>query len=206
MGPLSLEETAALLEVARGHWLEPLFRLALTTGMREGELLALNRREGDLEAHHLSVVASMLWRHGEPVYSTPKARRSRRQIALVPEMVAMLREHRYQQRTQRLKAGPAWQGDRYDAVFTDELGFPLQRHRVVWQLERLLAEASLPRIRFHDLRHTCATLLLAQRVHPKVVSELLGHATVTMTLDRYSHVLPHMQEEAARAIGDLLTW
>lgn len=206
MRPLSREEANRFLAAARGHWLEPLFRLALTTGMREGELLALKWRDVDLEAHRLSVVASLYWRDFKPVYSTPKTRRSRRQIAVPPQMVEALRTQRQAQRAQRLRTGPAWQGEQYDAVFTDELGFPLHRSRVVWQFIRMLRAAGLPRVRFHDLRHTCATLQLAQGVHPKIVSEMLGHASVNMTLDRYSHVLPHMQAAAARAIGDVLDW
>lgn len=204
--PLSPDEMNHFLDVARGHWIEPLFRLALTTGMRQGELLALKWRDVDLDRHRLSVVSSMRFRGGEPVYAEPKTKRSRRRIAIAPEMSAALREHRHQQRAWRMKAGPAWQGDRYDAVFSDELGFPLHYARVVWQFKRLLAKAGLPSIRFHDLRHTCATLALAQGVNPKIVSEMLGHSSVSITLDIYSHVLPHMQEDAARAIGDTLRW
>lgn len=207
MRPLSPDEANAFLDAARGHWLEPLFRLALTTGMRQGELMALRWRDVELEAHRLSVVATMRWRGGDPVYTSPKTKRSRRQIAFPPEMAAALVAYRQRQRMWRVKAGPAWQGERYgDPVFSDELGFPLRAKRVAEQFKRLLRDAGLPVVRFHDLRHTCATLLLGRGVHPKVVSELLGHATVNMTLDRYSHVLPHMQEEAARAIGDTLQW
>lgn len=207
MRTLSREQANDLLRAARGHWLEPLFRLALTTGMRHGELLALRWREVDLQGRRLSVVATLRWLHGEAIFTAPKTRRSRRQIALSPEMVAALRDWRHLRRVWQMAAGPAWQGERYgDTVFVDQLGRPLQPHRVLRQYRALLAAAGLPRIRFHDLRHTCATLLLAQRVHPKVVSEMLGHATVTMTLDRYSHVLPDMQEEAARVIGGMLDW
>ena len=166
--------------------------------------MALRWRDVDLARRRLSVVASLHWRHGKPVYTFPKTRRSRRQIALAAEMTAVLQAHRRQQRAWRIKAGPAWQGEQFDAVFSDELGFPLQASRIRRALYRLLACAGLPRIRVHDLRHTCATLLLTQRVHPKVVSEMLGHASITMTLDLYSHVLPDMQEDAARAIGDML--
>ncbi len=206
MQPLSPDEVNLFLETARGHWLEALFRLALTTGMRQGELMALRWRDVDLDGRRLSVVATMLYRQGEPVYSTPKTKRSRRQIALAAEMVSALQRHQHQQRAWRLRAGPAWQGDRYDAVFSDELGFPLHGKRAVYAFKQLLAEVGLPERRFHDLRHTCATLLLARGVHPKIVSEMLGHSTVSITLDRYSHVLPHMQEDAARAIGETLQW
>lgn len=206
MRPLSTEEANHLLDAARGDWLEALYRLAVTTGMREGELLGLTWRAVELDRRRLSVVATMSYRAGVPVYTAPKTRRSRRQIALSAEMVEALRHHRRRQQVWRVKAGPAWQGERYDAVFTDELGDPLRRNRVVRCFKRLLATVGLPAMRFHDLRHTCATLLLARGVHPKVVSDLLGHSTVSITLDIYSHVLPHLQEEAARAMGDLLHW
>jgi integrase len=206
MRPLSREEVNRFLTAARGHLFEAFFRLALSTGMRRGEMLALKWREVDLTSSRLSVVASMNWLHGEMVYSRPKTKRSRRQIALAPEMVDVLRALRIQQRAQRLRVGAAWQGDQYDAVFTDELGIPLHPSRVTYQLRVLLRQAGVPEIRIHDLRHTCATLLLASRVHPKVVSELLGHSTVAMTLDVYSHVLPDMQEDAARAMSAGLNW
>lgn len=149
----------------------------------------------------------MNWYGGQPVYTTPKTKRSRRQIALASEMTTALRAWRHQQRVWQMAAGPAWRGDRYgDPVFSDDLGFPLNRLRVVAHFHLLLEEAALPRIRFHDLRHTCATLLLGRGVHPKVVSEMLGHTSVSITLDRYSHILPHMQDDAARAIGDVLRW
>lgn len=206
MHPLSREETNRFLAAARGDYLEPFFRLALSTGMRRGELLALKWRDIDLNTKRLSVVASMNWVRGEAVYSRPKTQRSRRQVALAPEMVEVLRAHRHEQRALRLRAGPAWQGERYDAVFSDELGAPLHPRRLTYQFKRLLRVADLPMIRVHDLRHTCATLLLASRVHPKIVSELLGHSTVAITLDLYSHVLPDMQDEAARAMSAGLNW
>jgi integrase len=214
MHPLALDEVLRLLEVSRGHWLDPLLRLALTTGMRQGELLALRWREVDLERQRLSVVVSLRYVHGEPRFSTPKTEHSRRQIALVAEMVAVLRVQRQQQRAWRLAAGPAWRGDlrggeaggQQGVVFCDELGFTLRPGRLVLQFKALLAAAGLPSIRFHDLRHTTATLALKRGVHPKVVSDLLGHASVSTTLNLYSHVLPDMQEDAARAIGGALNW
>lgn len=207
MQPMSPEEANRFLDTSRGHWLEPLFRLALSTGMRQGELLGLTWRDVDLDGQRLSVVSTLSYRKGEPLYTTPKTTRSRRRIALAPEMALALRAHRHQQRAWRLRAGPAWQGDRYDAVFSDELGFPLRPGRLVLNFKKLLVAAALPRsIRFHDLRHTCATLLLSRGVHPKIVSEMLGHANISLTLDTYSHVLPHMQEDAARAIGEALRW
>lgn len=180
--------------------------LALTTGMRRGELLALRWREVDRERGRLSVVATLRHFLGEPLYTTPKTERTRRRIALSPEMVEALRRYRQQQRVWRMSAGPAWQGERYDGVFSDELGYPLHSGRVVANFKQALVAAHLPAIRFHDLRHTCATVLLSRGVHPKVVSEMLGHSSVSITLDIYSHVLPTIQEDAARVVGDLLHW
>lgn len=210
MRALSSEEAQRLLTTVLSRPADarvaPLYQLALSTGMRQGELLALKWRDVDLDGGRLSVVASLTWRGGAPVYSETKTRRSRRQIALTPYMVEALRQQRHWQRRQRIAVGPAWQGDRYDAVFTDELGFPLQDDVTRRHLVHALDAAALPRIRFHDLRHTAATLLLARGVNPKIVSEMLGHASVAMTLDIYSHVLPHMQDSAAREMAAALGW
>lgn len=206
MRPLTPDEVNQLLETSRGHWLDPLWRLALTTGMREGELLALRWREVDLDRGRLSVVATLRYVEGEPVFSPPKTEHSRRQIALASEMVMVLRAQKQQQREWRVRAGGAWQGEALGTVFTDEVGLTLLPGRVVGQFKRLLAAAGLPSVRFHDLRHTCATLALRRGVHPKVVSDLLGHASVSTTLNLYSHVLPDMQEDAARVIGGSLIW
>lgn len=179
-------------------------RVALATGMREGELLALRWRQVDLDGGWLSVIGTMRWVGGQPVYDTPKTRRSRRRLAIDASTLVALKAWRQTQRILRLRAGAAWQGEQYDAVFTDELGFPLQASTTQRRFKRLLAAAGVRQIRFHDLRHTCATLLLSAGVHPKIVSEMLGHASVSITLDLYSHVLPHMQDDASRALGALL--
>ena len=132
---------------------------------------------------------------GEWFFAEPKTRQSRRQIALAGEVVATLRQHRMRQAAERLRAGPAWQD--IDLVFCAALGGPLSARGMVRQFKHLLADAGVPPIRFHDLRHTAATLLLSARVNPKVVSEMLGHASIGITLDIYSHVLPDMQAHAA---------
>lgn len=184
--PLTREETQRFLASVEAHWLAPLFNLALSTGMRIGELLALKWRDVDLDVGQLSVVASMRWEFSEPLYTEPKSRRSRRLIKLHPEMVARLRAHRHQQRRQRLAAGPAWQGDRFDAVFTDELGFPLHDDRVRNQFYEALAAAGVPRRRFHDLRHTCASRLVNGGLPATWVQSYLRHADLATTL-RYLH-------------------
>ena len=118
--------------------------------------------------------------------------------------VAALRRHRARQATERLAAGAAWQ-DR-GLVFADETGRPLSGiHVLRYEILPLLKRAGLPRIRFHDLRHSCATLLLGRSVNPKIVSEMLGHSAVAITLDLYSHVLPDMQDTAAAAMDAVLS-
>src|SRR5262249_31689804 len=132
----------------------------------------------------------------------PKTRASRRHIVLSQRAVAALRRQRTCQLEERLIAGPLWVEQ--DLVFTSESGAPLPNQRVGSRLNTALKRAGLPRIRFHDLRHTAATLLLADNMNPKKVSELLGHTSVSITLDRYSHVLPSMQQDVAAAMDRLL--
>jgi integrase len=120
-------------------------------------------------------------------------------VALTPTAVAALRQHRARQAAERLAAGEAWQD--WGLVFADVTGRPLSGiHVLRYEFLPLLKRAGLPRLRFHDLRHSCATLLLGRGVNPKIVSEMLGHSTVAITLDRYSHVLPTMQAAAASAL------
>jgi integrase len=119
-----------------------------------------------------------------------------------PDTIAALRAHHTAQAAERLAAGPAWANS--DLVFTRQDGGPLHPEYVRRQFDRLLSRYELPRIRLHDLRHTHATLALQSGVHPKVVSERLGHATVAITLDVYSHVIPALQQDAAATVADLV--
>ncbi len=206
--PLTREQARQLLATAANDRLAAVFVVALATGMRIGEMLALRWRDVDLARGSLSVTATLAWSTGKPtgkpVWAEPKTQRSRRRIALSAPVVEALRQHRTRQQVERLAAGPAWQ--EYGSVFCDEVGIPLNDGHVRRRHWRLLKAAGLPRVRFHDLRHTCATLLLSQRINPKVVSEMLGHSTVSITLDIYSHVLPDMQEDAASALATALGW
>lgn len=208
MRPLTLVEARTLLESShgRGDRLLALWSLAIATGMRRGEVLALHWMDVQLagpRGHALSVRWNLRYRGGVFTFKEPKTRRSRRRIALASETVEMLRAHRTRQKVERLRAGEVWQEN--DLVFCTEAGTPLSANGGIRStFERVLRRAALPAIRFHDLRHTCASLLLAENVNPKVVSELLGHATVAITLDIYSHVMPDMQEDVATVIGALL--
>ena len=203
MQPLSAVKTRALLDVAQGERLSALYVLAIHTGMRLGELLGLQWRDIDLTAGRLHVQHTLLRTRGIWRLAEPKTARSRRRIALAPGAIEALRHHRAQQATERLHLGAAWEDN--DMVFANAVGRPLQANHILNRCFRpLLAKAGLPQIRFHDLRHTAATLLLHQGVHPKVVSEMLGHSSIGMTLDVYSHVIPDMQDTAVKAMDALL--
>lgn len=212
MHTLDLAQSRTLLEAARGDRLEGLYALALATGMREGELLALRWRDVDLDVHHLQVKGTLAWRSGQGAghgfaIGQPKTKRSRRRIDLDPETVAALRRHKACQAQERLAVGALWGSESHwpDLVFTNEIGGPLDARNLAQRsFNRLLRRAGLPIIRFHDLRHTAATLMLLHGVNVKVVSERLGHSSAAITLDRYSHVLPSMQRDAAQVIGKAL--
>jgi integrase len=203
--PLSAEETRILLDVASGERLEALYVVAVSTGMRQSELLGLRWADVDLEALPapvLRVQYQLKRKNGTLVFKAPKTRRSRRQIALAAPAVVALKRHRAAQAEQRLLMGPVWR--EYDLVFCTGHGTPLSARNVVRSFKALLKKAALADVRFHDLRHTCATLLLGARVNPKVVSEMLGHASVADYAGHLQHVVPDMQHDAASAMGNLL--
>lgn len=200
--PLTREQVVTLLTAAEGDALEALYVLAVTTGMRIGELLAL--RWSDLDGNRLSVRHTLQQIDKRWQLVEPKTDRSRRSITLAPLAVDALRRHRIKQNEQRLAVGAAWQD--WGLVFCNEIGAPLDARNVLRASFRpLLGRAGLPRIRLHDLRHTAATLLLGAGVHPKKVQDLLGHSTISLTLDTYSHIVPAMQDEVASAMDGLLS-
>jgi integrase len=199
---LSPEEARKFLEVARGDRLEALYLLAITTGLREGELLGLRWRDADLEGRTLSVRQQLTRTNDGISFTTPK-RSKTRCVRLTDQAVATLKRHRTAQNAERLKKGGLWQNT--GLVFTTTMGTPLNVRSLTYRSFRpLLERAGLPRIRFHDLRHTFATLLLSSRTHPKIVQEMLGHANISQTVDTYSHMLPDMQDRAVEAIESTL--
>lgn len=178
------------------------WRLAATTGLRRGELLGLRWRDVDLDAARCSIVQTVVDGSGKPEISKPKTERGRRSVALDAETVAALRAHRKAQAAERLALGPAYQDN--GLVFCREDGAPIWPRTFSRAFERHGEAAELPVIRLHDLRHTHATLALAAGIHPKVVSERLGHSSVGITLDLYSHAVPAMQEDAAAKVAALI--
>lgn len=202
------DEAKRFLAAIQSDELEALYTLAITTGMRRGELLALRWTDVDLDAGFLQVRATI--RHkklvdgGGYVLEPPKTANSARRINLSEPSIAALRRQRAHVAELRRATGTDWQDD--DMVFPDAYGRAQRGNHILQRkFQPLLKRAGLPLIRFHDLRHTAATLLLRKGVNPKVVSEMLGHTTIAMTLDVYSHVLPDMQNTATQAMNELFS-
>lgn len=191
------EQAAKLLETAKDDRLHALYVLAVTCGLRQGELLGLHWADTDLEADRLSVRHQMCELRGKLWLDEPKTANARRQIDLPEVAVKALREHR-----RKMLAEGHYRSD--GLVFCDSQGGPIRKSALRRRsFEPLLKKAGLPRIRFHDLRHTAASLALSQGIHPKIVQEMLGHSQISITLDTYSHVLPSMQREAAAKMDAL---
>jgi integrase len=205
MRPLSEAEARAFLEAAGKveDRFEALYVLAITTGLRRGELLGLRWDDADLERGTLRVGRALVREGGRHELGETKTRRGRRRVNLTPRTVAALKAHRKRQLEERMRFSDLYQ-DR-GLIFATRVGTPLNPENLVKRsFKPLLAKAGLPEIRFHDLRHTCATLLLSRSVHPKIVQELLGHATIAMTLDTYSHYLPTMGSQVSEAMEAVL--
>jgi len=190
---LDEEQTTRLLKTAQGTRLHVPVLVAVMTGLRRGKLLALRWSDMDLEAATLSVTQTLRVTHNGLVFAPPKTGKSRRLLALPPLVVEALREHRRRQLEDRLRLGPVWQ--EHGLVFPGPDGRPWHPATLSCSFRELCKRAGME-IRFHDLRHSHATQLLKAGVHPKIVNEWLGHSTVGITLDIYSHLLPGMQEEA----------
>jgi integrase len=209
MTPLSPTQAKTLLDTARAmddRW-SALYVLAVTTGLRQGELLGLGWEDVDLGSTTLRVRHTLQppgFPKGAPARLTPpKTRRSLRSVHLPHSAVVALARHREIQGAERSGSNGSWQ-DR-GLVFPNTIGgYADYTNLMPRHFKPLLKRAGLPNIRFHDLRHTCATLLLTQGVHPKIVSEMLGRSSVSITLDVYSHVIPGLGEAAASAMEDAL--
>lgn len=195
------EQARTFLAKASTDRLVGMYDLALNTGLRRGELVALRWADVDLERSVLAVRHSTVTVGYEAVDGTPKSDRART-IDIDEGTVAALKAHRRRQLEERMAWGEAWTDT--GLVFTREDGTALHPQTALWHLRRLSRTAGVPEIRLHDLRHTHATLGLAAGVPPKVMQERLGHASVQITIDLYSHVVPGMQADAAAKIGALL--
>jgi integrase len=201
MKTYDLQQTAELLEALRGNRMFIPTLLAGLCGLRRGEIAALRWRHIDFDAGHISIEQSAEQTHAGVRYKPPKSGRART-VAMGATVIAELRAHRLAQVQALLSIGVRLTDDSF--VVTQADGSPVQPNTLThnWVIE--CAKIGLPRIRFHDMRHTHATHLLASGVHPKIASERLGHSKVGLTLDTYSHVLPNMQADAAALVDDAL--
>ena len=197
----SSDELKEFLAEIREDRLYAAFVSLATTGMRRGEVLGLRWGDLDFDASQLAVTYTITTAGSDQIITgPPKTPRSRRHIFLDDATLAILRDHRKRQREGRLVAGAAWETVN-DLVFRDELGNAIHPDWFSNEFERLVRRVGIKRIRLHDLRHTYATLALKAGMHPKVVSERLGHATVGVTLDLYSHVTPSIARDAADVVA-----
>ncbi len=198
----SPEEVRRLLDAARGNRHEALYTVAVALGLRQGEALALRWQDIDFDNRTLRVRWALQRINGELRFKEPKTQASRRTIALPDATVAALRAHKVRQLEERLVAGTKWQD--HDLVFPSRKGTPYDASELREQFYKLLSRAGLPHYRFHDLRHCCASLLLAQQVPPRVVMEILGHTQISTTMDLYSHVMPAARRNAADLMDRIL--
>jgi integrase len=204
MRPLSPDEAHKLMDAAHGDKLEALYILAVQTGMRQGELLALKWEDVDLNRGVVHVKRTLVRSRGRIALGEPKTKKSRRPVNLTNVAVEALKTHLGQQLEEIQRLGDLYRDD--GLVFTSGVGTLVNPSNLRRRsFEPLLHRAGLPQIRFHDLRHTCATLLLSRNANPKLVQELLGHATVAITLDIYSLVIPRMGNLTARTMEDIFS-
>jgi integrase len=196
------EQLRTFLGHARQDRLYPLWLLVATTGMRRAELAGLRWVDIDLDAARLSprrprVVVNYVVHESEP-----KTRMGKRSLALDPATLTALQEHKGRQEQERAEVGSAWRDS--GLVFTRPDGSPIHPDLITDWFRRLARGAGLPPIRLHDVRHSYATAALAAGIPAKVISERLGHATIAITLDVYSHVIPGMDAQAANAVASLI--
>jgi integrase len=202
MNTLSPEEVTRFLDTARETDYYVYFATLLYTGLRRGELLALRWRNLDLDSATLTVVETAYkLGNGDYIIKEPKTPQSRRTVTLPPSLVELFKVYRADQKLLRIQLGVALNTD--DFVFIRLDGSPINPNAVTLAFRRIIKRTGMKSIRIHDLRHTHATLMFRAGIHPKVVSERLGHANIGITLDIYSHVLPGMQEVAAEKFDQI---
>jgi integrase len=198
------EEARRFLTATEDDTSHALYVLALATGMRQGEILGLRWTDLDLDRGRVSVQKTLYHERADDYrLLEPKTASARRNLGLDARVIQALKRHRKAQRERRLQVGGAW-SSQWNLVFATDLGQPLDGTSVTLAFQRATRQAGLARLRFHDLRHTCATILLQGGVHPKVVQEMLGHSTIAITLDTYSHVVVGMHDDASREMGRAL--
>lgn len=203
MRPLTEEELLKFLDVAKDDRLYAAYVVAATTGLRRGELLGLCWDCVDLEQGVIVVKRQLLiLKNSLTLEETTKTKSGQRTVVLTDDAIRELKAHRKLQAQEKLLLGEAYQD--HNLVFCKPDGTPLDPREFTKHFQRLLKKAGLPQVRLHDLRHTHATLLLKRGIPAKIVQERLGHSSITITLDLYSHVTPEMQRLAAESLNSLL--
>ena len=198
----TVDELRRFLKASESDRVSAAWLLLATTGLRRGELLGLRWEDVDLVSGRAAVVQALGSHAGKLVFVPPKTSSSRRSIVLDPATVDALRRHHNRQAVERHEWGPAYTES--GLVFTREDGTPVRPDSFSRRFVAMVEAAGVPPIRLHDVRHTYATVALSAGTHPKVVAERLGHATIAITLDTYSHVLPSLQEQAAARLAELI--
>lgn len=198
---LDTGEALRLLATVKGDRLEALYGVAISLGLRQSEAFGLRWRDIDLDKGLLSVRHQLRVVTGVPTFVEPKSRRSRRTLTVPAPLLAMLKRHRTRQKEERLMAGPRWHD--HELVFTTPIGTPLDGSNVRKQLAANLKTADLPAIRFHDLRHSAASLLAARGVSQRTVMEILGHTQMATTSNVYTHITSDSMKEATDRMADL---
>jgi integrase len=201
--PLSPEDARVLLTAAQSDRLGALYSVALALGLRQGEALGLRWEDIDLDRRVLKVENQLQRLDGRLQLVPLKTRTSKRVLPIPPTIVASLVRHQRTQLEERDAAGSRWKET--GLVFTSTVGSGLDGPNVTKSFQRLLLNAGLDHRRFHDLRHSCATLLLAQDVAPRVVMEILGHSQISLTMNTYTHVMPELRQRAAVSMELALT-
>jgi integrase len=199
---IDVKQAGKLLTALKGDRLEALYSVAIAVGLRRGEALGLRWSDVDLKAGTVTVRNQLQRVHGELKLAEPKTSQARRVVDLPAFALEVMKAHRLRQGADREDAGERWKEMGY--VFTTSIGTPIEPGNVSRHFAAVLKRAKLPPMRFHDLRHTCATLMLVQGTHPRAVMEILGHSRISLTMDTYSHVLPSVKREAAELMDGLL--
>ncbi len=199
--PLTPEQARILLDAARGDRLEGLYRVALSLGLRQGEALGLRWEDVNFDRGIIRIAVALQSVHGKLQLVKPKTKRSTRVLPLPTSVAVALRTRRARQADERLAAGDCWQES--GLVFTTKVGTPVDPRNLLRSFARLLEHAGLPHIRFHDLRHSCASFLAAEGVPARVTMEILGHSDIRLTQNIYTHVFDESKREAANAMERL---
>ena len=202
MRTLTPAEVEVLFETASDNHYYPVIYTAVSTGLRQAELLGLRWRDIDLDMLSISVSQVLYKRQGVCQFKEPKTAHSRRRVAMTPKLALFLREYRLEREALYLTLGKAFTLD--SLVFGSPEGKPFDPGVLSHTFNKLVRKAGLSNVRFHDLRHTFASLMLLRGAKPKVISEALGHSSVAFTMDTYSHIIEGMQEDAMALLDEVL--